>query len=478
MSESRLALYDLRSKQEYIYRTNKIREISGGSALLSKVYDHFIKQADSKGIKFFNGGKWKGMDFSLKTFEVSDCAAEVVYIGGGNLMVIYKNDEIYRKANRIFSRMLLDETWTVNAVVSCVAVSGNFISDRAELYRQNAINKNVCSIAAPCSVLPFTQVDMQTYMPIVEKNKYMQESLSRESVCKLESYEETDRNDKLSAVYLDDLVADKGRESLLAIIYIDGNNMGAKLMRALGEENDYDRCINNLRCFSEQTAHDFVEAPINAVENMLLEKQQAGISYAKYRRVIAGGDEITLICNARIVPEILDVYFNTLDSENSGNYACAGVAIFHSHAPFADVYEIAEQCCESGKKCSRQYGSNANFIDFHYCRTGITNDMDIVRNNQEKDLTARPYRVDGKHDGYSYSEFICLAKEIKVIGKSNIKELAVSVIRGESYYRFEIERINSHFKDIHIDPKDEKSRKMIFDIAQIYDLWFVEEGKK
>lgn len=472
-----LALYDLRSKQEYIYRTNRIREISGGSALLSKVYDRFTEKAKADGISFFNDGKWRGMDFSLEAFETSDRSTEVVYIGGGNLMVIYKNEEIYRKANKVFSHMLVDETWSVTAVVSCAPVTGDFIADRSELYRQNATNKSICVSTAPCSVLPFTQIDMRTYMPIVEKNKYKQESLSRESVCKLNAFE-IDLKDKLSAIYLDDLAADKGRESILAAIYIDGNNMGAKLMQALGENHDYDRCINTLRRFSEQTDHDFVEAPIEAIEKMLTEKQNAGISYAKYRRVIAGGDEITLICNARIVPEILDVYFNTLDSKNSGNYACAGVAIFHSHAPFADVYEIAEQCCESGKKCSRQYGSNANFIDFHYCRAGITNEMDIVREKQEKGLTARPYRVDEYHDGYSYPEFIRFAKEIKVIGRANIKELAASVIKGESYYRFEIERINSRFKNIHIVPTDERSRKMIFDIAQVYDLWFAgEEGK-
>lgn len=334
---------------------------------------------------------------------------------------------------------------------------------------------------------------MQTYMPIVKKNKEKQESLSQESVRKLEAYEEnnSDKNDELSAIYLDDLATDKGRESLLAIIYIDGNNMGAKLMQALGDEHSYDSCINALRCFSEQTDHDFVDAPIREVENMLTEKQATGIKYAKYRRVIAGGDEITLICNARIVPEILDVYFKTLDSENSKNYACVGVAIFHSHAPYADVYEIAEQCCESGKNCSRQYGSSANFIDFHFCRAGITNDMEIVREKQEKGLTARPYRIDGEHEGYSYREFIHLANilngtcksdndpsETKGIGRANIKELAAAVIKGESYYRFEVERINSRFENIHIDPKDEKTRKMIFDIARVYDFWFAVEEEK
>lgn len=37
------ALYDCRSKQEYIYRTNRIREISGGSELLANVYGMFFE---------------------------------------------------------------------------------------------------------------------------------------------------------------------------------------------------------------------------------------------------------------------------------------------------------------------------------------------------------------------------------------------------------------------------------------------------
>ena len=52
-----LALYDCRSKQEYIYRTNRIREISGGSALLADVYKMFFRKADEKGIKI--NSDWK-----------------------------------------------------------------------------------------------------------------------------------------------------------------------------------------------------------------------------------------------------------------------------------------------------------------------------------------------------------------------------------------------------------------------------------
>lgn len=488
MSEMILALYDCRSKQEYIYRTNRIKEITGGSQLLTELYDNLKKQAIEKGIRFADGGEWKNREFCFADFESSDNDAAVVYDGGGNMMTVYKNKDIMVKVNKLFSDLLHKKLFTVSAVFSCTPVTGDFIADRAALYAKNAVNKNIKIVSQPYAVLPFTQVDMRTYMPIVEKNRSNQQSFSCESLLKRQAYQQLksseaekekqmqQRSDaKITSIYLDDLVTEKGKESLLAIIYIDGNAMGAKLQELdKDSDGDYDSCINKLRQFSVRTNEAFVEKPIQAIEDMLWSKNE---NYAKYRKVIAGGDEITLICNARMVPEILDVYFKTLDSKNTNNYACAGVALFHSHAPFAQVYKIAEQCCESGKKQSRAYDSNADFVDFHFCRSAITNDMDTVREKQEAGLTARPYRIDDEHGGYSYNEFEKLGKMLSVIGRANIKNLAAAIIKGDAHYQLEMQRIRSRYKDTFDGKTNEQLKQYIFDIAQVYDLWFaVKEG--
>ncbi|MBQ9199640.1 MAG: hypothetical protein IJ141_05625 [Lachnospiraceae bacterium] len=509
-----LALYDCRSKQEYIYRTNKIKEISGGSALLASVYEMFIYEAEKNGITFFCNGKWANREFSLNEFEKSEKKAVVVYIGGGNLMVIYKDKEDYINANKIFSRLMLEKTYTINVISAYTEVTGDFKGDRSRLYAQNAKNKNVGMISMPWTVFPFTQVDPRTSMPVVMKDSSKQESLSRESVLKCEKYSDDHRSvvdEKLKAIYLDDLAYERGEESILAVIYIDGNNMGAKIKDLLDKENSYNECINKIRTFSIQTDRDFVDSPIKAIEKALLEKRCAWEeknkadgkkrrSYFKYRKVIAGGDEITLICNARMVPIILETYFDALNSEESGNYACAGVALFHSHAPFSKVYEIAEQCCESGKKRSRAYDSKANFVDFHYCRTGITNNMETIRDEQEKDLTARPFLygepgVECRSDinDIRFDDFEAFGKLLAGtddvgdgVGRANIKELAASLLTNHSKYEFEMIRIRSRltkdeYKELvgkmypETDEKKKEVEKLLFDIAQVYDLWFATE---
>ncbi len=466
-----LALYDCRSKQEYIYRTNRIREISGGSALLADIYKMFFRKAGEKGVKI--NSDWRSeTEFSVDGFFESGFDGKVIYEGGGNLFVIFRSREKYIRANRIFSKMLLEETYSISLVASCVEVSGDFLADRKRLYEENGRIKATGSVSTPCSVLPITQVDNVTYMPIVKKTTIDGQpvSLSMESVLKLKAFENIkDKGEK----FLDDISGkeNKGTESLIAVIYVDGNAMGKKVKGCTEEKSGYTECARALRELSENTNKTFVERPLKAIEKMLAEKNANG----KWRTVIAGGDEITIICHARAALDIAMTYFRTLEEENTGlntdkrNYACMGIAIAHSHAPFADVYKIAEQCCESGKKKSRAKDSKVNYVDFHFCRAGLTNDLDMIRKNSDNDYIARPYEFSEE-----FLQFVEFGKKLGSIGRANIKELAAAVIKGDSFYRFEAERILSRCPNCGIQSGNEKQKKLIFDIANVYDLWFAE----
>ena len=162
------ALYDCRSKQEYIYRTNRIREISGGSELLANVYGMFFRAAEKKGLRI--NSDWRsGAEFSVRSFAESGFDGEVIYEGGGNLFIMYKSRETYIRANRIFSRMLLEKTYTISVIASCVDTTDNFKEDRTRLYKENSRIKSTDWISVPCNTLPITQVDRDTFMPIVKK---------------------------------------------------------------------------------------------------------------------------------------------------------------------------------------------------------------------------------------------------------------------------------------------------------------------
>ena len=493
-----LALYDCRSKQEYIYRTNRIRQISGASRILANVYTDFYGAAAVYGIHIIN--TWRediadGRSFSAEKFAESGKEGIVLYEGGGNLFIVYQNKDICLRANRILSRMLLERTYSVTAIAAYtdVDVTDDFAADIDRLYQEKLRLKNLGTYSIPCNVLPFTQIDRQTFLPIVSKKNGAE--MTADAQPKEYSYQEQKDSEDESDVMLneeelDRIIRKKGDDSLLAIIYIDGNDMGNKVKACTDGMHGYSESVDALRSFSVRTDRLFVQNPLRAIEEYLHRKnqdEQASIRAGKthrhsYRKVIGGGDEITLICRAEDAADIVTAYFAALTESEPltggiPNAACAGIAVFHSHAPFADVYEIAEACCESGKRVTRASGSTKNYIDFHFCHSGITNSLDIIREKQEQSYTARPYSLE------EFRNMQRIGNAVSEIGRSNIKSLGSAITAGEAAFEMEKMRLLSRFgrgtfaaviKEY--EDKPEVLRKNLYDIYVMYDAWFAKEG--
>ncbi|MCR4646757.1 MAG: hypothetical protein K5695_15335 [Oscillospiraceae bacterium] len=481
------ALYDCRSKQEYIYRTNRIREISGASLILASVYRWMLTEVESHGIRILNS--WKedlkaGKPFVKEEFKQAGYDGVVIYEGGGNLYVLYKDKETFVRVNRIFSNMLLRRTYSVSVIAAWTETTDDFCKDRTELYRAKTRAKNLGTYSAPCNVLPFTMIDRQTYLPICSREKLDQKSeWTMESLKKQRYY--TKHEQECSTDWLDELVKDKGTDSMLAVIYIDGNDMGNKIKKCTEGLTDYTESVKVLRDFSVRTRECFVDAPLRAIEERLakLNERDAGKPKSKphkYRCIISDGDEITLVCRASDAADIVEAYFEALGKTEPlvpgiRNASCAGIAIFHSHAPFADVYQIAEACCESGKKKTRSSGSEVSYIDFHYCHAGITNELDVLREEQEQRYTARPYTVE---DFAAFRDLMQILGK-RCIGRSNVKSIGETIVRGDGAYQFELERIcgrdtDGAFTGL-VRAQTPGLKEQLYDASIVFDLWAEKE---
>ena len=308
-----------------------------------------------------------------------------------------------------------------------------------------------------------TQVDPMTFLPVVHKSNYLGDeiSLSADRYCKEKAYHTHAKNKD------DDL---DNLDGLTAVIYIDGNSMGKKLMKCA--DSDYNRGVKKLRSFSENTNHIFVTNPREKMREVVGSSENKG-----FRQVIGGGDEITIICDARIALKLVEVYFDTLLESNKDlpedekNYACAGIAVFHAKSPFTVAYEIAEAACESAKE--RAHEKNDNYLDFYYCHASITTDFKTLR-NREQTITSRPYSFEK-----AKSEFKKYLPILQKAGRSNVKALGSAAQFGLAEYLFEAERVNSYLKGKEALKTDktsaESEMKIIYDMSEFYDLWFGKE---
>ena len=152
-----LAKYDVRAKQKFIYSSTHLKEIVGASWLIRDCFYDFLRpaaqcvkvdlQTGKVEIEKLKNGKYKEISNGIFGFvnpeEKSSARekiepftekgvvkhiregyiGEIVYEGGGNFLVVYYNEKVYKEVNKIFYREVLEKTGTMRVLSSCVEVN-------------------------------------------------------------------------------------------------------------------------------------------------------------------------------------------------------------------------------------------------------------------------------------------------------------------------------------------------------------------
>ena len=542
-----LCMYDIRGKQEFIYRSSKLKEIVGASLIIRDLFSDYLYKAakkyrngikdlgDQKAIKTYEPNAEELEQFSFSEFEQrmqgEQYIGEIVYDGGGNFLLLYKDKEAMKKTTEIFTKKILQEIGTLRVVATHITEisQNNYHSDNPSmpgdyeiLYQEHRFRENTALYTAPYGSLPIVQTDPGSSLPLT----YMYDNApkdssasgksyvkySTESNAKLKKYwrEAKDHGEEMGEKILDNIVAEtKGEDSMLAIFFIDGNAMGARLEACLQGKTTYDDCVNRLREFSREIQKTFVDDRKKDLRRVDEAQTQKKEKENRSRILIGAGDEMTIICKADRSYEIIKEYLSNLPSPYS---SCAGAAIFHSHAPFADAYRIAEQCCEDGcKKYMKDHGLTlANLMDFEYCQGGIGLDLEEIRkengdfNNSRPWLVERADEMEGgnaigeeawenensekiaelKQEGLlSLKDVEAFFQKLTLLGRSNIKGLVVPASLSDTALKTELRRIIAHMsktakKGLEGSSDEDrlayflKNKGLLKDLVRMYDVGY------
>lgn len=535
-----LAMYDIRGKQKFIYRSTHIKEIVGGSAIIRDCFKDYLYPAAetitengnrSRGIFYISEGA-KAERFTLeglyRHLYHENYIGEVVYEGGGNFLLIFKNRDLFKEVTYRFTKALMFGTSVLEKYGSKVSsatekpgtctlkVLGTYIEhldftdyrgDNDRLYAQHRVNEASESINTPSGSLPIVQVSYDTSMPLTNRRPDVRDSkekITAESYAKYTKYrdEVRVRGDEIGEKVLDKIIKKKGEDSLLSVIYFDGNGMGAKVEARTGNLKSYEECVNELREFSKEIQETFITEPLKRIDQYLKDKYGEEV---KRRIVVGAGDEFTIICNAHDAYDIMRVYLEGLPDRHS---SCAGAAIFHSHAPYNEAYRIAEECCENCKKHMRDKKiTEACFMDFHYCQSGIGISLEKIREHEVGECISKPWLVLPKQEtriedtnvtgqdtykdnttltGHENDRLVAkMADFLRSIGRSNVKGLADYAKKGRVDLELELHRIEAHMEkekrkqtDFEFIRNLDKSLKpaLFYDVSIMYDLWFADNN--
>lgn len=421
-----LAMYDVRGIQNYIFRTNRIKEIVGASVLVENIIlDGFKAMIDEMGLdktKYLTDWEQDDAETYLNDPEIQ---MQVLFIGGGNAFVLFRKGSVCEKFNKKLAKYVLDHTYSLQLSAAVVEKTENYAKDYAAINARMIEIKAMMPSSRPMGAFPFMAVDPVTGFPLVEESPYKEEYVCRESLLKLKHYKKAeDKKDDL----LDNLIKEKGENSFLAMIHIDGNNMGKRIKKIMEHKTDYKDAVKTMREISKNLKTSFEES--FEITGQYIDGRKAeikpGYDGKMYRKLILAGDDITFICNAMTAMEAVKVFLQSVsekvmyedkelsESENLKEYglsACAGIAYFRSHFPFRSAYEVAEACCSSAKKRAKEKEHRAGgeaegaigcYLDFQICNHIKTMNLKEhrVKNYQFADRTGmmiyRPYFVSAK----------------------------------------------------------------------------------
>jgi len=439
-----LTLFDVTGIQEFVFGPNKAKENIGGSIYVQKIFE-------DKLIECIGNTENVVLDWEhqkeLQILNNDAIKTEILYIGGGNAMVIFDSKTSAVDVTKKLSQILLKETQaTLGVVVSHLETKLNdFMEDRKQLFKQLQEKKNQYVYSTPLRGISITE-ECGDGLPTQGKKDKDKKLVSNVTNMKNELIEGDKQFDNLLPddysfpKEFDDLGQKEG-ESHVAVVHIDGNSMGAFIDDKLDNIPNYSDAIPIIRDISKRIKHlyqnvfkeltyqckkEIFDSDNEKLKNRF-DKQLIVNKRIPLRPIILNGDDITFVCDGRIGIQLANNFLKILsgkelelDSNSEKLSACAGIAIVKSHFPFYRAYQLAEELCGSAKKKAKALNKEnpGCWMDYHIVYSGFQLDLDAIRKEQynvpgmngvlrdvnnkysQYNLLLRPFCVDGEADNY------------------------------------------------------------------------------
>lgn len=443
-----LAMYDVLKIQDFVFNSNKTKENCGASIIVQKIFEEGIDIV-LNGNAFKN---WSVPPYEFRMLSGNPPDAEVIYVGGGNALVAFKDRESAIDMTQQLSKFVLEQSGGMlqfSVAYQEFSTKAIFQNVKEEMIKQLKTNKASKRYSYPMLGIGITRLAMPDGLPATkEENK---EFYSKSAALKRKAFDDSKDyfRKKLGENYdfqtEFDKLGQKEGENYIAVVHIDGNNMGAKLEDLTRDSKDFAAAVPILREFSHKLDQTFIETFIAIVD-----KLQQGLKipdfFSKFnivddkiiiRPIVLNGDDVTFVCAGKLGITLVEHFLLELSKRSPIKLkhaddipisACAGVAIVKSHFPFYRAYELAEELCKSAKEKGKIVAKLAgheievgSWLDYHVVYSGVTTRLPELRENAYKVHGMDPADIlkfsnNGNEEQLSFTRYNLLWRPWCVIG--------------------------------------------------------------
>jgi len=416
-------IVDTVSIQKYIFSSNKLKENIGASYIVESAFEAPLKNSLKKTF-----GK---IDFDLESWRKDPDTLllekgtpfEILYSGGGNLVIAFREKEKVNEFVRAFSSELLVEA---PGLRTSYGFNFDFDTDKFDesmkaLHEDLRRNKN-------------------RFHPIISLRKYgitadcPRSDESAELFINDDHYISSVAQKKIDSVFeagnklvsmvkdvlenrftftdeIDFLGQIENESNHIAVVHIDGNGMG-KRFAATNSLPGLRRLSSSVNKATQDSFVDMTKYLVELIDQQRLNedngfkfRKESGKIVLPMRPIIIGGDDITFVCHGKLGLILASKFISSLEkkevSDKKKLTACAGVCIAKSKYPFYRSYLLSEELTSIAKEKSKRNG-NSSFLDFHVASTGFSGSLEEIRDKQlsatEGNLHFGPYRVTNENE--------------------------------------------------------------------------------
>lgn len=406
-----LTLIDLVGIQDFVFASNRLKDVAGGSRLVAEATDR---------------------DGWLAELGVAERA--LVAAGGNVLLRSESRSDADGLVGR-FTRKLIDEAPGLSAaVVHAEEGERGFAATLQELHRKmpevkgrrrpslETLGVGVTARCRETGTVASVITDDETYVSAgVEARR---RALRTRDLVAEDAFRVTPEAPPVELrfpIENDQLGRSPGEKSLLGVVHVDANGVGARLSEWLDQqgsgggsgrevESRFREISTALAGLVEAAWDDVRERAKSRIawdprhDRFELTSPRLGERFALYRDgdklflpvrpILLGGDDLTFLCDGRIALDLAATAlarFEASEVPGLGRLgACAGVILVHAHAPFARAAEWSHRLCTSAKRSLRAGAVSpepgACALDWH---VGLPNPQETVEGLRERLYTRR-----------------------------------------------------------------------------------------